>query len=67
VDVLGSIGIAGPTTAIVRADRFRPEHRCIASVRSLTTRECIAVYVNNMLLLYTKDFRRARSARPPDA
>ena len=106
VDVLGSIGIAGLTTAIVRADRFRPEHRCIASVRSVTTRECIAVYVNNMrttsdqavdlatpenldfavwlrpedagvlygtgtmegvLLLYTKDFRRARAARPPDA
>lgn len=103
VDVLGSVGIAGLTTRIVAADRFRPEHRCVASVRS---RSCVEVYVNNMrmtpdqavdlatpenldfavwlrgvdagvlygtgsldgvLLLYTKDFRRARSARPPDA
>ena len=104
VDVLGSIGIAGLTTTIIRADRFRPEHRCIASVRSVSTRACVEVYVNNMrttpdqavdlatpenldfavwlraedagvlygtgtmdgvLLLYTKDFRRARSVRPP--
>jgi len=104
VDVLGSIGIAGLTTTIIRADRFRPEHRCIASVRSISTRACVEVYVNNMrattdqaidlaspenldfavwlravdagvlygtgasdgvLLLYTKDYRRARSARPP--
>lgn len=102
VDIIESLGIAGLTTKIIRATRFTPEHRCVASVRS---GGCVLVFVNNMrttteaalghaspenvdfaiwlraveagmlygtdaadgvLLIYTKDYRAARSVRPPE-
>jgi hypothetical protein len=102
VDVIESLGVAGLTTRIIRATRFTPEHRCLASVRG---GGCAMVLVNNMratpeqainlatpenldfavwlravdagvlygtdsadgvVLLFTKDYRAARTARPPE-
>ena len=47
VDVIGSVGVAGLTVNTWR-DAWQRERRCIGSSRSISRRECVAVYVDNV-------------------
>ncbi len=47
VDVIGSVGVAGLVVNNWR-DAMQRERRCIGSSRSVSRRECVAVYVNNV-------------------